>query len=484
LENLQEITSSTLRIIPELFLMLGLLFVLVSMFFVSDQRFSNFLFGSSLFILILFFCLCTIFYGHILKDNTELRFFDGLLILDRQAVFFKQLIAIAGIVMLLHVRVFKYHFDQEIYFLFLCIIFGLSIASMTTHFVVLFLSLEMVSLATYGLVMNGRKKANYEAAMKYFIFGCTTSGIMLYGVSLFYGLSHSLDFSTYSPEVFTDQNPIAIQVLGSLVVGIMLFKTAAFPFHSWLPDVYEVTETPVVSFLSIAPKAVGFLVLGRFLHYNFFDATALLIFVSVGCLLVGNLAALWQDHSKRLLGFSGIAQTGFILIGFLSFKNGEYYGAYYYIAAYLVISMAGFWLIDYLFSELKSYDVKTYLGWGQKNIIIAINAIIIMIALVGLPPTVGFSAKLVVFGELLSKDIGLSKTAVFVLITFGMLNMAVSIYYYLRIPFYLLLKNPKGAVKTQAIDMRAVFLTYLSICILFLFFNADLLGSLIDSLQK
>jgi NADH-quinone oxidoreductase subunit N len=473
LESLQHFVASTFGILPELVLMLGVVYMLISMLFISSQSYSNYFHLSSIFILCIYLVISTLCYGQIFKSSQETRLFDGLLLIDRQSLFFKQIIVTAGLIMLVHIRVFKYYFEQEIYFIFLNIVLGLCVSSMTTHFVVLLLSLEIVSLGTYVLVVNGRKKINYEAAIKYFIFGCTTTGIMLYGVSLFYGLTHSFDFSTFTAATFKAQNPFAIQVLGSLVLGIVFFKTAAFPFHSWLPDVYETTETPFLSFLSFAPKAVGFLILGRFLKYNFFDALPLLVFIIIGCLLVGNLSALWQQHSKRLLGFSGIAQTGFILIGFTTFKNGDFYGAYFYILSYLMITMASFWLIDILYQIIKTYDIRKYLGWGQKNVVLAINAIIIMMALVGLPPTVGFTAKLVVFGELLSNEVGISHSWAIAFITFGLLNMAISIYYYLRIPFYLLIKNPKAGVTTHVIDFRTIILTYFSLIVIYLFFFAD-----------
>jgi NADH-quinone oxidoreductase subunit N len=484
LEAFQHILASTFGILPELVLMLGIVYLLLSMLFISSQSYSNYFHLSTILILFIYLVISTLYYGQILKNNSEFRLFNGLLLIDIQSLFFKQLIVSSGIIMLIHIRVFKYYFEQEIYFIFLNIILGLCIASMTTHFIVLLLSLELVSLGTYVLVLNGRKKINYEAAIKYFIFGCATTGIMLYGVSLFYGLTYSLDFSTYTTVLFAAQKPAAIQILGSLVLGIVFFKTAAFPFHSWLPDVYETTETPFLSFLSFAPKAVGFLILGRFLSYDFFDALPLLVLIIIGCLLVGNLSALWQNHSKRLLGFSGIAQTGFILIGFLTFKKGDFYGANYYILSYLPITMASFWLIDILSQSIKTYDIRKYLGWGQKNIVLAVNSVIIMMALVGLPPTIGFTAKLVIFGELLSNEIGLSRSWAIAFITFGLLNMAISIYYYLRIPFYLLIKNPKGGVLTLVIDFKIIILTYFSLIIIYLFFFSDMIGSIIDKVIK
>ncbi len=482
MKALDHIVDSTIGILPELIFALGLVFMLLNMLRVSSQKLSPFFFKSSLVILVLYFIISTLFYNQKLVHTPSIRLYDGLLIIDKQSLFFKQMISIAGILMLLHIRVFKYYFEQEIYFVFLNIVFGLIMASMSTHFIVLLISLEMVSIGTYMLVMNAGKKSNYEAALRYFIFGCVTTGIMLYGVSILYGLSGSLDFSTYTVTTFKDQNPIAVQIICSFVLGIVFFKTAAFPFHAWLPDVYETTETPFLSFLSFAPKAIGFLILGRFLHYNFFDAIPLLVCIISASLLIGNLSALWQNHGKRLLGFSGIAQTGFILMGFLTFKNGDFFGAYFYILAYMIITMSAFWLIDVLYQILNTYDIRKYLGHGHKNIILAINAIIIMMALVGLPPTVGFTAKLVIFGELLAENLGLSKGYSIAFITFGLLNMAISIYYYLRIPFYLLIKNPKGPAVQQVIDFKVIILTYLSLCIVFMFFFGDILSDLIDTI--
>jgi NADH-quinone oxidoreductase subunit N len=478
LERLKSILDSFVTISPELFLVIGAFGIL---FFATFKKNSaSWAFRIALLSMAAYFIFATAFYNFHLTKTAVLRPYDGLLYIDKISLLFKQMIAASGIITLIHIRIFKYKFSAEIYFLIICILLGLVVAAMSTHFMVIFLSLELSSLATYVLVFNGRKKINYEAAIKYFVFGCVISAIMLYGISFLYGIFQTLDFKAFSKSDIENQSPVVLLGLGSLVLALFFFKTAAFPLHSWLADVYEATETPFLSFLSFAPKALGFLLIGRMVETSWFDTQPIIIFVSIGSLIIGNVTALRQNNSKRLLGFSGIAQTGFILLGFLAFKSFDFFGAYFYILSYLPISAASFWLVDSLYGVAGSHDMRDYVGLGQKNILLAINAVVIMVALVGLPPTIGFTAKLVVFSNLLSQDFNLGTSGAFIFVLFGLLNIAISIYYYLRMPYFLLVKNHTGSTVKKNIDFGQIILTYLSVSIIYLFLSSQQLAALIE----
>jgi NADH-quinone oxidoreductase subunit N len=397
-----------------------------------------------------------------------------LLLVDQTSLFFKQLVAISTIVFLIHSRLFDYKFDGEIYFLMLCILLGLSFLSMTTHFLVIYVALELVSISSYVLVATKNEKMNFEAAIKYLIFGATSSAIMLYGISLFYGMGHTLNFAEPAfIQAIAANTPLIIQIISFLFLAGLLFKIAAAPFHSWVPDVYEVTSTPIISFLSFAPKAVGVLVVARVVQSNFADLNAVLLLIIFLSLIIGNLAALWQTNLKRMLGYSGIAQAGFILIGVLKSPQTDFYGAFFYILTYLPITMGAFLLADLLKNLSGSDEMEDFKGLGQQNIFLGLNAVIIMMALVGLPPTVGFMAKLMVFSSIVNLGEAMHSSVYYGLLIFGLLNAAISIYYYLKVPYFMLIKKSYNQPKYNNDFFLTLVLTYFSISLVIFFLYPD-----------
>jgi NADH-quinone oxidoreductase subunit N len=403
-----------------------------------------------------------------------LKLYGGLLLVDQTSLFFKQLVAISTIVFLIHSRLFEYKFDGEIYFLMLCILLGLSFLSMTTHFLVIYVALELVSISSYVLVATKNEKMNFEAAIKYLIFGATSSAIMLYGISLFYGMGHTLNFAEPAfIQAIAANTPLIIQIISFLFLAGLLFKIAAAPFHSWVPDVYEVTSTPIISFLSFAPKAVGVLVVARVVQSNFADLNAVLLLIIFLSLIIGNLAALWQTNLKRMLGYSGIAQAGFILIGVLKSPQTDFYGAFFYILTYLPITMGAFLLADLLKNLSGSDEMEDFKGLGQQNIFLGLNAVIIMMALVGLPPTVGFMAKLMVFSSIVNLGEAMHSSVYYGLLIFGLLNAAISIYYYLKVPYFMLIKKSYNQPKYNNDFFLTLVLTYFSISLVIFFLYPD-----------
>ncbi len=217
----------------------------------------------------------------------------------------------------------------------------------------MYVSLELISLASYILVASNKIKQSFEASIKYLIFGATASAVMLFGISLFYGIGQNLNFTSSEFVEHVSKNPNGpIQVISFMVLSGFIFKIAAAPFHNWVPDVYETTSTPIISFLSFAPKAAGFVVIARLVMADFANLSYILIIVATLSLIVGNFAALWQNNFKRLLGYSGIAQSGFILIGLIKFKNADFYGTFFYLVSYLPITMGAFMLADLIYKKI------------------------------------------------------------------------------------------------------------------------------------
>lgn len=470
MKELQEILTSSQHILPEWILLLGILLLVIIVSF--QKKDSKWPYRFSFLLVLAYTFTATYFYENLPSEG--LKLYGDLLFIDQTSLFFKQLVAISTIVFLIHSRLFQYKFDGEIYFLILCILLGLSFLAMTTHFLVIYIAIELVSISSYVLVATKNEKTNFEAAIKYLIFGATSSAIMLYGISLFYGMGHVLNFAeqTFSESISTN-SPLVLQIVSFLFLGGLFFKIAAAPFHSWVPDVYEVTSTPIISFLSFAPKAVGVLVVARVVQANFADLNVVLLLIIFVSLIIGNLAALWQTNLKRMLGYSGIAQAGFILIGVLKGPQTDFYGAFFYILTYLPITMGAFFLADLLKKQSGSDEMEDFKGIGQKNIFLGLNAVIIMMALVGLPPTIGFMAKLMVFSSIINLGEAMHSSVYFVLLIFGLLNAAISIYYYLKVPYFMLIKKSYNQPRYNPDFFLTLVLTYFSIALLIFFLYPD-----------
>ncbi|CAN1574213.1 NuoN NADH,ubiquinone oxidoreductase subunit 2 (chain N) [Spirosomataceae bacterium] len=470
MKELQEILSSSQHILPEWILLLGILLIVIIVSF--QKKDSKWPYRFSFLLVLIYTFSATYFYENLPAGG--LKLYGGLLLVDQTSLFFKQLVAISTIVFLIHSRLFDYKFDGEIYFLMLCILLGLSFLSMTTHFLVIYVALELVSISSYVLVATKNEKMNFEAAIKYLIFGATSSAIMLYGISLFYGMGHTLNFAEPAfIQAIAANTPLIIQIISFLFLAGLLFKIAAAPFHSWVPDVYEVTSTPIISFLSFAPKAVGVLVVARVVQSNFANLNAVLLLIIFLSLIIGNLAALWQTNLKRMLGYSGIAQAGFILIGVLKSPQTDFYGAFFYILTYLPITMGAFLLADLLKNLSGSDEMEDFKGLGQQNIFLGLNAVIIMMALVGLPPTVGFMAKLMVFSSIVNLGEAMHSSVYYGLLIFGLLNAAISIYYYLKVPYFMLIKKSYNQPKYNNDFFLTLVLTYFSISLVIFFLYPD-----------
>jgi NADH-quinone oxidoreductase subunit N len=422
------------------------------------------------------------FFGQYFESGSSL--FGELIYLDNKSIFFKLLITIAAITVLLHVWAIGYKVVGEFYAIFVVLVLGLYIMTMTSNLLMLYISIEMVSICSYILVVINKGKHNSEAGMKYLLLGATSSAVMLYGISLLYGMTGTLNFVGQEFTAFLGQNPVwVVNVAIFMTIGGLLFKLSAAPFHSWTPDVYEATPTPVVAFLSIAPKAAVLLVLIRLFSSLSTDFRLITAVVILASLTIGNLSALWQTNTKRMLGYSTIAHAGFMLVGLLATNSFGLQATIFYITTYLFITLAAFLLVDLLALKTESYELESLRGLGQENAFLGLAAVIIMVALVGLPPTVGFTAKLLIFTALWEGYQTSGSSILLVVLLFGVINTAISIFYYLKIPFYMILKEAKIGVKFYHIGLlRKAFLSLFLFFIIYLFLNPDELMSMIGKL--
>ncbi|WP_439555215.1 NADH-quinone oxidoreductase subunit N [Dyadobacter sp.] len=480
-EQLIHIRQSLSGIVPEIFLALLFCFILLAELLFL-KRFDSKKSASYLSSIALAGSIATIFLL-LLQWNAEPSFrFHPLLFLDRQAVFFKLLIAFAWLFTLLHVRILKYDFPPEFNALLIAAVAGMNLLSMSTHFLSIYLSLELISISSYILVALSPYRKAAEGGIKYLLFGAASSAVMLYGISLIYGITGTMDITSEMMTVGLSNNPdFVVTVTIVLTLAGLLFKLSLVPFHVWTPDVYEAAPTPLVSFLSVAPKAAVILVLMRLagiLPAQYFPVLGGIALISI---TVGNVAALWQHNVRRLLAYSSISQAGYLLVGIAAYSRFGFESAVFYTAAYLIINMAAFFLVDLL--QPKSDTAFTdYEGLGKKSVWISAALTIIMVALAGLPPTGGFTSKLLVFSSLWESYRQQEFPWMLWLLIGGILNAAVALAYYMKLPYLLFFKNTQSKTYSGQNEFAGKIAAGLLVAaVLLLFFTPELLTDWISS---
>lgn len=481
-EQLTLISQSLAGIVPDLFLALFLVVYLIGellLFRYATRTMAE----KWLFRVTLAGALVT--FGLVLAQwNSPSGFrFEPLLFLDNKAIFFKLLVLGAWLFALLHIRLLRHKFPPELNATLIAAVLGMNLLCMATHWLTVYLSLELVSLSSYLLVALSPYKKAAEGGLKYLLFGAVSSAVMLYGISLLYGLTGTLDLTAEAMRLGLAANPPLVMNIAMLMtLGGFLFKLSLVPFHAWAPDVYEAAPTPLVSFLSVAPKAAVVLVLMRVTSAWPADLLPLLGGIALVSITVGNVTALWQQNARRLLAYSSIAQAGYLIVGIVAFSQLGFEGATFYTAVYILINMAAFLLVDLLVPRSETL-LADYAGLGKKHPWISIAATVVMVALAGLPPTVGFTAKLLIFSALWdSYQLQGAPWMVWLLVG-GILNAAISLAYYLRLPYLLFFKT------TETPPATPIYLTggrivsgILLLAILLLFFKPELLTQWISTL--
>ena len=425
--------------------------------------------------------------------NTNDSFLFGrMMILDSKAITFKFLILITTIFVLGHIYVTEKIFVGEFYALLISMVLGLCLMTMSVNLLMIYLSIEIVSISSYILTAIEKSKKALESGLKYILFGATSSAVMLYGMSLLYGMTGTLDIT--SPDFsrgLTQIDIVASSVAIILTISGFLFKVSAAPFHIWTPDVYESAPTPVVAFFSVAPKIAGFLVAIRFysaIPDQLQNITAVLALASI---TFGNFSALWQTDAKRMLAYSTIAHTGFILIGLVSMSQLGMNAIVFYLVIMLFTNLAAFLLLDFVQLSVNINQqpitnnqslITNFKGLGRVNPFYGIMMLIVMVSLAGLPPTAGFLAKLNIFTALWEAYQTTNESIMLWLFIFGLLNTAVSLFFYLKIPFMMFFKEPLENQHFELNSKQYFLAIILVLPILILFFKADWLMDLVSYL--
>jgi NADH-quinone oxidoreductase subunit N len=319
-------------------------------------------------------------------------------------------------------------------------------------FVTLYLGLELLGLSLYAMVaMYRTSNIATEAAMKYFVLGALASGILLYGMSMIYGATGSLDIAAVARALASGQGDRTILLFGLVfVVSGVAFKLGAVPYHMWVPDVYDGAPTAVTLLIGTAPKLAAYAfmlrLLGVALGSLWFDWQGMLMVLTVLSMILGNVVAIAQTSMKRMLAYSSIAHMGFMLMGFLAANPGGYSAAMFYAIAYVLTSLASFGMIMLLSREgFEADQLADFKGLNQRSPWWAFMMLLVMFSLAGVPPTVGFYAKFAVIQ--VAVDAGFIWLAVVAVMT-----SLVGAFYYLRVVKLMYFDD---ATDTAPIDARA-----------------------------
>jgi NADH-quinone oxidoreductase subunit N len=431
------------KIYPEIILTTALICVVIGdLVFARIRKGLTFVLAAAGLLVALFISACQ------LSTSSQSLFF-GVIAIDPMAAFFKCFLILASFLVLLtaaNSRELSESHLSEFYALLLGVTLAMSFLAASLDMLMLYLSLEMVSVGSYimvGYLKNDRQ--SNEASLKYLLFGTVATGSMLYGITLLYGLTGTTKLiairNALSTGSASGENSLLLIVSIVLIVAGFSFKIAAVPFHFWCPDVYSGAPTPVTAFLSVAPKAAGFAVLIRFfftglavasgagnylIPAGFIDWQILVLVISIITMTFGNIAALRQDNMKRMLAYSSIAHAGYILMGVVVLTSQGLESVVIYLITYLFMNLGAFVIVVEIFNRTGSFDIKDYRGFYRRSPFLTIAMTVFMLSLMGIPPFAGFFGKLYVFGAAVNRNL-----AWFAVV--GALNSVIAVYYYARV---------------------------------------------------
>lgn len=417
---------------PEIFLLSMACFILIVDLFLPQQL------RGWTHALTLFALLGTAAAAFSLSSDEVVYTFNGMFVADPMATVLKVAACLAVAAMLAYSRAYvalrgMYHGEFHVLSLFATL--GMLVMISANHFLVLYLGLELLSLSLYAMVALARDSAgSTEAAMKYFVLGALASGMLLYGMSMIYGATGSLEVTEVAQRIFEGEALPTILVFGLVfVVAGIGFKLGAVPFHMWVPDVYQGAPTAVTMLIGTAPKLAAFAFVMRLLvealgmGQLFVEWQKMLIILAVASLAIGNITAIAQTNIKRMLAYSTIAHMGFLLLGILSGTIEGFGAAMFYVMVYVLMGLGSFAVILLLSREgFEAENLDDFKGLNQRSPWYAFIMLLLMFSMAGIPPTMGFWAKLFVLQAVVS--VGHVSLAVL-----AVLFSLIGAYYYLRV---------------------------------------------------
>ena len=431
-----SIVESVTFVTPEIILLAAAIAILAASFFVNNKGVLGVLALAAIVVASLYLPQ---------SHKTASTPFFNLLANDSFSLFFKEIcLFVTGIVILLSMgykELAQKHMG-EYYFLLLNGAIAMLLAVSSNNLFMIYLSLEMLSLISYMLVAFLRNNPlSSEGALKYFLFGAMSTGIMLYGISLAYGLFGTTDLPAISKALNAGQTSGLVSlILLVLILAGVGFKCTMVPFHMWAPDVYQGAPTAVTAFISVGPKAVGFAVLLRIFTNSFFplhaDWVSLMTLISIFTMTIGNVIAISQTDIKRMLAYSSIAQAGYMLIGFVVGSPSGTEGVLYYILAYALMNLGAFGCVILVSNSIRSDAIEDYAGLHKRDPVTSFMLSVFLLSLVGVPPLAGFWGKFLVFTAAIESKFILLAIA-------GVVNSVVAAFYYMRVIKCMYLEEPR-----------------------------------------
>lgn len=399
--------------------------------------------------------------GSVIASATPIQYaFTNMFVVDAMATLLKVSLLLAVAVTIIYSRGYlatRKLFSGEFICLILFGTLGMMVMVSANHFVTLYLGLELLALSSYALVGLNRDSAkSTEAAMKYFILGALASGLLLYGISMVYGATGSLDVSRVAAVVAGSRanDPLLTFGIVFIVTGLA-FKLGAVPFHMWIPDVYEGAPTAITLFVASAPKiaAFGFImrILADALGGAVQDWQGMLVILAVLSMAIGNIVAISQTNLKRMLAYSTISHMGFLLLGILAGTKNGYASSMFYIVTYVLTTLAAFGIILLLSRDgFEAENIDDLKGLNQRSPFYAVLMLFVMFSMAGIPIFVGFWAKLSVLEAALNAGYTW-------LVVFAVLMSVIGAFYYLRIVKVMYFDAPTDTSPIVApMEMRAV----------------------------
>lgn len=374
------------------------------------------------------------------------RTFSGMFVDDAMSDILKLMVYVTVAVVLIYSRIYigvRGMFKGEFFSLALFATLGMMVMISASHFMTLYLGLELLSLSLYAMVALQRDSTvATEAAMKFFILGALASGFLLYGMSMVYGATGTLHTAKLSEIIQTGAIDHAVLIIGLVfIVAGIGFKLSAAPFHMWAPDVYQGAPTAVTLFVGSAPKLAAFGFVMRLLVDGLgelvTDWQGMLVILAVASMVIGNIAAIAQTNIKRMLAYSTISHMGFVLLGFIAAGENGYSSSLFYVVAYVLMTLGAFGIIMMLTREgFESENISDFKGLNQRNPLLALIMMFLMLSMAGIPPMIGFYAKLAVLQAVLGVGyIWLTVVAV-------MLSL-IGAFYYLRVIKFMYFDAPE-----------------------------------------
>lgn len=406
----------------------------------------------------------------------------GMSVVDNFAVFFKLLISLSAIFIVGMSLLSKEVEDRgrrngEYFSLLLAMTLGMFLMPAATDLVMMYIALELVSITSYimaGFMKDSQRST--EASMKYVLYGAFSSGLMIYGFSIFYGLTGTTNIVAMSQVLATSYqagtvNTVAMWTALIMSLAGMGYKISAAPFHFWTPDVYEGAPIPVTALLSVASKAGGFGLLMRFLFFGLpgdsktleplLDWRIIIAVMAAITMTLGNFAALRQSNIKRMLAYSTIAHAGYMMVGLVAAGAGVHaisqsrgpsdagiVAILIYFVSYLFMNLGAFYCVMLIANKINSEEIEDYKGFAKKSPLLGVSLTLFLVSLTGIPLTIGFIGKLYVFTAIIEQPQWLWLAIVMVL------NSVVSLYYYVRVMQAMFIKTADSVPATSALSVR------------------------------